>query len=102
MSALVLDEHERSEVLEMRCMSDVFDATADDDGIRFTCRFPASAERVFAAWASPEDFARWFGGPQVAAPSTGCRGTRDQAEAGLRSWCCPTAPRFPGLDRSLT
>lgn len=48
--------------------SEILQAAADDEGIRFTRRFPASVERVFAAWTSPEDFSRWFGGPQVEVP----------------------------------
>ncbi len=49
-------------------MSEVIEAQATDEGIRIVRRFSAPVERVFAAWTTPEDFAGWFGGPQVDVP----------------------------------
>jgi len=38
------------------------------DGIRIDRDFAADPAAVFAAWTSPEHFARWFGGSQVQVP----------------------------------
>ncbi|GAA4148605.1 SRPBCC domain-containing protein [Leifsonia shinshuensis] len=53
-----------------------------EDGIEIDREFAAPPAAVFAAWTTPESFARWFGGREVQVPLDGLD---YRAEEG-RSW----------------
>ena len=53
-----------------------------EDGIEIDREFAAPPDAVFAAWTTPESFARWFGGREVQVPRDGLE---YRAEPG-RAW----------------
>ncbi|HIW94894.1 MAG TPA: SRPBCC domain-containing protein [Candidatus Corynebacterium gallistercoris] len=56
------------------------------EGIGVTRVIDASPAAVFEAWTKPENFAQWFGGPQVDVPLESLVFTAEQKEQLVAGW----------------